>query len=80
MSKKLIVLVFSLIILSVLFIKVRSSLPVARGDGENLSWQDFSVHKSGLARFRDLNKENVSDGDIERGVLLSFIEDALVKK
>lgn len=78
MNKKLIITIFALIILSALFIRVRASLPVARVEGASLLWEDFSKHRDGLARFRDLNKESISDSDIERGVIFSFIENTLI--
>ncbi|KKT61866.1 hypothetical protein A2W48_01175 [Candidatus Giovannonibacteria bacterium RIFCSPHIGHO2_12_44_12] len=80
MNKKLVVLIMGLIVLTALFLRIRSSLPVLRVEGENFHWEDFSKIKSGLARFRDLNKDNVSDLDIERGVLMSYVEDTLIKK
>ena len=80
MKKRLVILIFSLIILTALFFRVRSSLPTVRVEGESLRWEDFSAHRSGLLRFRDLNKENVSDKEVEEGVIVAFIQDVLVKK
>src|SRR3990167_753047 len=59
MNKKLVVLIMGLIVLTALFLRIRSSLPVLRVEGENFHWEDFSKIKSGLARFRDLNNDIV---------------------
>ena len=80
MSKKATIIIFSLIILTALFLRVRSSLPILKVKGESLRWEDFSKNKEGLVRFRDLSKNSASNDDIGKGVLLSFIENTLVRK
>lgn len=80
MSRKLVAVVMGLIVLTAFFLRVRSSIPVLRVDGININREDFLEAKGGLLRFRDLNKNDVSDSEIERGVLLSFIGDYLVRK
>ncbi|MBI2023903.1 hypothetical protein HYT00_00700 [Candidatus Giovannonibacteria bacterium] len=79
MNRKLVVSLLCLILLTALFFKVRNSLPVLRAQGVNLSYENFKKNKEGLVRFRDLNRENASDLDIEKGILLSLIEDAFIK-
>ena len=78
--KNLSVLLLIIIILSALFIFTRSFLPVVRVEGESLFWRDFSKNRAGLKQFRELSKENISDLDIEKGVILAFIENTLIQK
>lgn len=80
MNKKLILFILGLILLTALFLRVRSSLLVLSVNGEMLKWEDFNSVKLGYSRFRDLNKSNVSDEDIEKGIMFSFVEDVLIKK
>lgn len=80
MNKKLVVILLCLILGTALFLKIRDSLPVVRANGVNLTYESYRKNKEGLIRFRDLNKSNVSDSDIEKGIIFSFVEDALTQK
>lgn len=80
MNRKLVVILLVLIISTALFFKVRSGLPIVRGEGQTLTWEDYSRHKAGLMKFRDLSRENVSDEDIEKGVILTFAKDSVIRK
>ena len=50
MNKKLVVLIMGLIVLTALFLRIRSSLPVLRVEGENFHWEDFSKIKNDRSR------------------------------
>lgn len=80
MKRNLPAIILIIIILSALFIGARSYLPVVRVEGENLLWRDFSKSKAGLMQFRELSRENVSDLDIEKGIILDFAENVLVRQ
>ena len=80
MKKNLLVTLFIIIILSVLFIFARSFLPVVRVEGESLLWRDFSKNRAGLMQFRELSQENISDLELEKGVILAFVENILIQK
>lgn len=80
MKKNLSVILLIIIILSALFIFARSYLPVARVEGKSLLRRDFSKNRDGLMQFRELSQENISDLDIEKGVILAFVENILIQK
>lgn len=71
---------FILMILAAVFFQVRESFGVIRVENQKILYRDLALNRRGLLQFRDLGKENISDLDIERGVVLNFVEDILIQK
>lgn len=65
--------------LSALMLFAMRVVPAVRAGGRTLAFTEFFTIRDGLAKSRDLKRENVSDVVLEDGVILSFIEDALVR-
>ncbi len=80
MRKKHLVFFLAAVFFSLIFTRGQSLVPALKVEGETLTLADFFKDRDGLVRFRNLNKEKVSDPELEEGVINSFIENALVKK
>ena len=70
----------AVILISAVFVYGQALAPVLRVNGETLSWRDFFKRLDGFSRYKVLSGQKISDLDLERGVLLSFTEEALIKE
>lgn len=70
----------AVILISAVFIYGQALAPALRVNGETLSWGDFFRRLDGFSRYRTLSSQKVSDLDMERGILLAFAEEALIKE
>ena len=66
--------------LSALIMFAMRTVPAIRADGATLTFTEFFAIRDGFAKSRDLKRENVSDVVLEEGIIVSFIEDALVER
>ncbi|MDP3762733.1 MAG: hypothetical protein Q8Q97_01495 [bacterium] len=69
----------AIILISAVFVYGQALVPALRVNGETLSWRDFFRRLDGFSRYKVLSDQKISDLDLERGVLLSFTEEALIK-
>ena len=80
MRKKRLVFFLMAVFFSLIFTRGQNLVPAAKVDGETLTLANFFKDRDGLVRFRNLNKEKVSDPELDEVVINSFIENALIKK
>lgn len=65
--------------LSALMLFAMRRAPAVRAGERTLTFAEFFTIRDGLAKSRDLKGESISDVVLEEGVILSFIEDALMR-
>ena len=70
----------AVILISAVFVYGQALASALRVNGETLSWRDFFRRLDGFSRYKVLSGQKISDLDLERGVLLSFTEEALIKE
>ena len=82
--KKTIIFLAIVFVISAALISGERILPAIALGGDSFSFRDFYLDRDGLALNRDLTGEidpalkNISDPDLERGIINSFVEDALI--
>ena len=77
-GKNLAALAVAALISALIMLAMRTAPAVSMGETK-LTFTEFFTVRDGLAKSRDLKKEAISDVVVGEGVVLSFIEDALVR-
>ncbi len=65
-------------VMAVLLLSMQNVLPAVRVSGQTLSYTDFYRDRDGLVRYNETLKGSISDSEIDKSVITSFVSDALI--
>jgi hypothetical protein len=78
-KRKTIIFFLIVTLASFLLILGQRFFPAVRVEDEVFSYASFYKERDGLSHFKNINKEKISDPDLEKVLINSLIEDALLK-
>ena len=80
MKPSSIIFILAVAVFSSIFIYGQNFIPAVRVNGEVLSYADYFKNLDGLLRFNSLQPEPISNLDMERVAINSFLEDVFMRQ